>query len=108
MDGGNTVNHTTTTPAASDWRHGAACLHEDPELFFPIGNTDPALQWADEAKAVCNRCPVMQDCLAWALETRQEHGVWGGMSEGERRSELRRAARRLSDRKARERQDAVS
>ncbi|MCZ7430127.1 WhiB family transcriptional regulator [Streptomyces sp. WMMC1477] len=80
-----------------DWRKLAACAKDDPELFFPIGNTGPALLQIEEAKAVCrNRCPVMEQCLAWALETNQEHGVWGGMSEDERRREKRRVARRRS------------
>lgn len=42
-----------------DWRHRAACLDEDPELFFPIGNTGPALLQIEEAKAVCRRCDVV-------------------------------------------------
>ena len=42
-----------------DWRHRAACRDEDPELFFPIGNTGPALLQIEEAKAVCRRCPVI-------------------------------------------------
>ena len=41
-----------------DWRHKAACRDEDPELFFPIGNTGPALMQIEEAKLVCHRCPV--------------------------------------------------
>jgi len=41
-----------------DWRHRAACLSEDPELFFPIGNTGPALAQIEEAKKVCARCAV--------------------------------------------------
>ena len=45
-----------------DWRHRAACLDEDPELFFPIGNTGPALQQIEDAKAVCRRCPVVDTC----------------------------------------------
>ena len=76
-----------------DWRHQAACLDEDPELFFPIGNTGPALQQIDEAKAVCRRCPVVDTCLKWALESGQDSGVWGGLSEDERRSLKRRTAR---------------
>ena len=46
-----------------DWRHRAACRDEDPELFFPIGNTGPALVQIEEAKAVCRRCPVIEPCL---------------------------------------------
>ena len=76
-----------------DWRHEAACRDEDPELFFPIGNTGPALVQIEEAKAVCRVCPVIDECLKWALETGQESGVWGGLSEDERRELKRRNAR---------------
>ncbi|WP_042404809.1 WhiB family transcriptional regulator [Streptacidiphilus carbonis] len=76
-----------------DWRHGAVCAQEDPELFFPVGEAGPALLQAEEAKAVCRRCPVMDLCLTWALTTGQEHGVWGGTTEGERRAARRRAYR---------------
>jgi len=67
-----------------DWRHRSACLDEDPELFFPIGNTGPAILQIEEAKTVCRRCEVREQCLAWALEAGQDHGVWGGMSVEER------------------------
>jgi WhiB family redox-sensing transcriptional regulator len=76
-----------------DWRDRAACLDEDPELFFPIGNTGPAILQIEEAKAVCRRCPVIETCLQWALDSGQDAGVWGGLSEDERRA-LRRARRR--------------
>lgn len=76
-----------------DWRHSAVCREEDPELFFPVGNNGPALLQIEEAKEVCRRCPVMEQCLRWALETGQQDGVWGGMSEDERRSMKRRANR---------------
>jgi WhiB family redox-sensing transcriptional regulator len=79
--------------AAMDWRHRAACLEEDPELFFPIGNTGPAILQIEEAKQVCRRCDVREQCLAWALEAGQDHGVWGGLSEDERRALKRRNAR---------------
>src|SRR6476659_3288531 len=68
-----------------DWRHKAACLDKDPELFFPIGNTGPALLQIEEAKQVCRGCSVKDACLQWALEAGQDHGVWGGLSEDERR-----------------------
>jgi WhiB family redox-sensing transcriptional regulator len=77
-----------------DWRNDAACLDENPELFFPIGTTGPAILQTEEAKQVCRRCHVRQQCLEWALETDQDHGVWGGMSEDERRALKRRSARR--------------
>jgi len=80
-----------------NWREHAACSHEDPELFFPIGTTGPALVQEEQAKAVCRHCPVQEQCLRWALDTRQTIGVWGGTSENERRALKRRtAARRRS------------
>jgi WhiB family redox-sensing transcriptional regulator len=74
-----------------DWRHRAACRDEDPELFFPIGNTGPALSQIEEARAICQRCSVIEDCLTWALESGQDAGVWGGLSEDERRALKRRS-----------------
>jgi WhiB family redox-sensing transcriptional regulator len=76
-----------------DWRHDAACRDVDPELFFPIGNTGPAILQIDEAKQVCHRCPAMEPCLQWAIESGQDSGVWGGLSEDERRALKRRALR---------------
>jgi len=93
---------TTPTPRQQgawirmDWRHRAACRDEDPELFFPIGNTGPALLQIEEAKAVCRRCPVIDDCLQWALDSGQDAGVWGGTSEDERRALKRRNRARAS------------
>jgi WhiB family transcriptional regulator, redox-sensing transcriptional regulator len=76
-----------------DWRHRAACRDVDPELFFPIGNTGPALMQIDEAKQVCRSCSMVDACLKWALESGQDAGVWGGLSEDERRALKRRNAR---------------
>jgi len=75
------------------WRNRAACLAEDPELFFPVGNTGPALLRIEEAKAVCGRCQVVETCLEWAMKSGQDFGVWGEMSEDERRALKRRYAR---------------
>jgi WhiB family redox-sensing transcriptional regulator len=47
----------------------------------------------EEAKAVCRRCDVREACLQWALESGQDAGVWGGLSEDERRALKRRNAR---------------
>ena len=76
-----------------DWRHRAACRDEDPELFFPIRTTGPALMQVEDAKAVCRRCDVVESCLTWALDNGQDAGVWGGLAEDERRSLKRRRAR---------------
>ncbi|MFJ9239839.1 WhiB family transcriptional regulator [Streptomyces anulatus] len=78
----------------ADWRQQGICKEEDPDLFFPVGNTGPALLQIEEAKAVCRRCPVMETCGDWALDTGQDTGIWGGLSEDERRAIKRRVARR--------------
>lgn len=68
------------------WRVHAACRGEDPELFFPVGSAGPALTQIAEAKEVCARCPVREACLDFALSTGQDYGIWGGLTENERRS----------------------
>jgi len=80
-----------------DWLDQAACRTEHPELFFPAGTTRPARSHLAKAKSVCHRCPVTERCLAWALETGQRYGVWGGLSEDER-YELQRRGARISGR----------
>ncbi|MFD7503492.1 WhiB family transcriptional regulator [Streptomyces sp. NPDC059850] len=77
-----------------EWWQSAACVDEDPELFFPVGVAGPAAQAQQaQAKEVCHRCPVTHECLVYALETGVTHGVWGGTDEEERRV-LRRRERR--------------
>jgi WhiB family redox-sensing transcriptional regulator len=75
-----------------DWRQMGSCADQDPELFFPIGTGPAAGGQVQQAKAVCGRCPVSMQCLQWAMDTQQQ-GVWGGMTDDERR--------RLSHRKGR-------
>jgi WhiB family redox-sensing transcriptional regulator len=68
-----------------DWRHRASCRDTDPDLFFPIGTTGPALDQIEAAKIVCRLCEAREECLEFALATNQESGVWGATSEEERR-----------------------
>jgi WhiB family redox-sensing transcriptional regulator len=76
--------------AETDWRHRANCRGaSDPDVFFPIGSTGPALDQIEEAKTFCNPCPVRKACLDWAISTHQDSGVWGGLSEDERRAVIR-------------------
>lgn len=83
-----------------DWS-GAACLEEDPELFFPIGNGAPFVPQIEAAKAVCGRCPFTADCLEWAMAPGgPEYGVFGGLDEEERRAARRRGAKRFVARRA--------
>ncbi|MGP3979842.1 WhiB family transcriptional regulator [Streptomyces sp. KR80] len=79
-----------------NWRQDAACRNADPELFFPIGNSGPAAVQVQQAKALCRRCPVTDQCLDWALENNQESGIWGGLEEEERRALRHRTLRARS------------
>ena len=76
----------------SDWRDQAACRGEDPELFFPIGAGDAALIQVEQARGVCQRCPVIEECLRFAISTGQDAGIWGGLTAEERRILRRRSA----------------
>jgi WhiB family redox-sensing transcriptional regulator len=70
-----------------EWVSRGACALVDPEVFFP-----PKGASAEPAKRVCRSCEVRADCLDYALANREPHGVWGGLSEPERRALLRRRA----------------
>lgn len=71
------------------------CAQTDPEAFFPElgGSYLPA-------KAVCRRCTVRPDCLMWALETGERHGIWGGVSDRERLRLRSKNTTTTSERKA--------
>jgi WhiB family redox-sensing transcriptional regulator len=77
-----------------NWRQEAACRGLDTAIFFPSTDAE-----AGPAKTICATCPVRDECLEWAIATRQEDGVWGGMTDNERRRLRRRrrdAARRAA------------
>ncbi len=76
-----------------DWRNEAACRDVDPDLFFPIGTTGIAVEHVDAAKRICATCTVREPCLEFALASNQDAGVWGGLTEDERRT-LKRARQR--------------
>jgi WhiB family transcriptional regulator, redox-sensing transcriptional regulator len=69
-----------------DWRDGAACRDGDPELFFPEGTAGPALLQTDQAKRVCQSCPVRTPCLDFAQRHGLGFGIWGGVTGEERRA----------------------
>ena len=73
----------TAIDEAADWRSLGACLSADPDLFFPISPGGASQRQEKRAKAICGTCPVKAQCLAFAVETRQVHGVWGGLGEEE-------------------------
>jgi WhiB family transcriptional regulator, redox-sensing transcriptional regulator len=78
-----------TPPPPQNWRHMGSCRDSDPNLFYPLGRGAEALEQAEEAKVHCQTCPSREPCLAFALSTRQDLGVWGGTSPEERRLLLR-------------------
>jgi WhiB family transcriptional regulator, redox-sensing transcriptional regulator len=84
---------TTAVDNLAEWWSLAACQATDPDLFFPISGSGPALGQVARAKAVCASCPVRTDCLSYALAADPMQGVWGGMSEDERRLLRQREAK---------------
>ena len=68
----------------NEWMDQAACLGEDLNMFFP----DTPNNHARAAKAICETCPVVDECLQWALDN-NEQGVWGGLTDNQRKN-LRR------------------
>lgn len=62
-----------------DWRKMAACRGMDPEQWFPLGD-------GAQARAVCARCPVADQCLAWAVQVGADHGIFGGLDADDRRA----------------------
>ena len=72
---------------APEWQERALCSQTDPEAFFPEKGGS-----SREAKRICSDCPVRIECLNYALRRDERYGVWGGMSERERRRLKRMAS----------------
>jgi WhiB family transcriptional regulator, redox-sensing transcriptional regulator len=70
----------TIDPGVHDWRAYAACAGTDPDLWFAAGAIEHRI-----AKRICRLCPVREECLAYAMDAPVDHGVWGGLTERERR-----------------------
>ena len=84
----------TLTLESDEWRRTAACRDTDPDLFFPVGTTGPAIEQIETAKAVCRQCDSQAACLEYAIATNQDSGIWGGTSEEERRKLRKQYANR--------------
>ena len=67
----------------ADWAQQGSCANQDPDALFVKGKAQRS------AKLVCRSCPVVSECLADALDSRTDFGVWGGMTQRERRALLR-------------------
>ncbi|HLN06841.1 MAG TPA: WhiB family transcriptional regulator [Acidimicrobiales bacterium] len=68
----------------ANWRQRAACRGVDPGIFYPVSDDD-----SEAAKGICATCTVRTSCLEYALAEREREGVWGGLTERERRRIIR-------------------
>ena len=86
VDLGSFFDATAEDDGEASWQERALCAQTDPEAFFPEkgGSTR-------EAKRVCTSCEVRAECLEYALANDERFGIWGGLSERERRKLKRRA-----------------
>jgi WhiB family transcriptional regulator, redox-sensing transcriptional regulator len=96
------MNYTTPSRPAdalapyASWRLSAACRQVDPELFFPVGTTGPAIEQVGLAKGICQACPVQEPCLGWAMRNQIAFGIWGGTTEEDRQILRRPFPQRVS------------
>lgn len=85
----NTIPTALMAPIDDErpWVVFGACRSADADLFFPMTKED-----TERALAVCATCPVVAECLEYALEARERYGIWGGKTDKQRRRLLRRTA----------------
>lgn len=84
---------TTATELSSKWKDDALCVQFNGDTFYPGRGGRSAVA---KAKSICLQCPVRVQCLEWALDTGDPHGVWGGLTPDERRALLRQRGIRPS------------
>ena len=77
-------------PTGQNWRLIGLCKGSSTVVFYPPSDDDSL---AEEAKTICSMCTVRKPCLEFALTTREKHGVWGGLTDRERRRVLRQRRR---------------
>jgi len=94
------------TDYATEWRAAGACRSADPELFFPIAQGSAADRQISTALRVCAGCPVRQQCLDFAMQSGEAHGIWGGTTADERIRARRRSVRRRREHQLRQTSDA--
>ena len=73
-DNGRAIDITAST-GSGDWREKALCTQVPGDVWFPEGGENPRA-----AKRICGWCEVQAECLAFALKTNEQHGIWGGLS----------------------------
>jgi WhiB family transcriptional regulator, redox-sensing transcriptional regulator len=88
-------NSNQTLQSVQDWQERAACRGPQSSIFFPPSNferKDDKDRREGNAKGICAGCAVRTACLEYAIEIREPHGIWGGLTEGERRALFNRLA----------------
>jgi WhiB family redox-sensing transcriptional regulator len=83
----------TVITTDNEWRERAACLEHPAVLFFGLDDSESPAERRlreEEAKRICLTCEVKRECLEYALRSREPYGIWGGLTEIERRSRLHR------------------
>lgn len=89
-------NYGPTSDRRGETSGRPACFGKDPEIFFPVGDTYRMdREKVEQAKAICKRCEVVDQCLEGAMERGEHYGVWGGLSERERAAIKRRKDRQV-------------
>ena len=78
---------------APDWRNAASCRGMGVETFYPLPNDQATIQ---RALAICSLCPVRMPCRQYALRHKEQHGIWGGLTEETREAIMRRSPPRAS------------
>jgi WhiB family redox-sensing transcriptional regulator len=77
---------------STEWHRSGACATADPDLFYPIATPIIAAGQTSEARRICAVCQVRRQCLDYAMETREAHGIWGGTTPEERSRARRKEA----------------
>lgn len=78
--------------AIPGWEHQAKCRSHDPEKWYPVSSKEPPGSPAQEARAICGRCPVRRECAQAAVDAGRSYGIWAGFrldGEDHQREELR-------------------
>jgi WhiB family redox-sensing transcriptional regulator len=79
----------------NNWKLQGSCNSYPYELMWPVGTTGPAEAQTSQAKAVCAACPIETKCLQYAVENHEAYGIWGGLTEEERRQIRNSPSRQL-------------
>jgi WhiB family transcriptional regulator, redox-sensing transcriptional regulator len=88
------MTNAVMTPETA-WRENASCLQYPAVLFFGVDDSESPAERRlreDKAKRICATCEVRRQCLEYALTTREPYGIWGGLTELERKARLRSRA----------------